>query len=740
MKTCRRLLFLLAISLLNPFDVFSQGVAFHEEYIGWEEFLEEFLEDYPADLADEDGEGTQGLPAAVIEELEELRQHPLNINDASRADLLQLPFMDEERVDSLLAYRERKNGRILTLGELLFVPAIGYDERRWLSLFIYAAAVPASEDRDITPRVNIWREGHHKVATIFSLPLYRMAGDTKHTAEEAQNSPNKYFEGLRWANATRWQYTYKRQLKYGVTLQKDSGEPFGLRGSHTFPFDYNSLHFLFSPQDDKYKVALGDYRVQWGQGLVVGDPGGWRSRGSLSRSMPSDRERITAHSSTEENRFLRGAAGQYVWSLPSSLTLRVMAFGSYRRLDGRLDGDTLTSFKTDGLHRTITEMDRRNSIDNVIAGTHLSLSGRLRRQGKWTIGAGGAWSHFSRVVWPAERPYNLYWLRGQDAAALSLDYSLRRGKWQTQGEIALDKHSNPAFTHTVRWQQNADAACYLQLRALSPRYVSPWGSALSQSSHLQNEVAALAGGNWRVLSRLQLEAYAEVFHFLRPVYRVSQPSTGMEGFAKLQFSPSATNTLVFSYKLKVRDRDVSGYDVQQHIGSHRLRAQWSSACGSVRLHITADGTAFVSQVESAKYGTMLSSRAEWKTTAGRVRRLTQSDGKHTLGARETSSGGNAPYQPSFKMGVFLGVFAAQSYEVRQYAYTPHLRYAAGNSSFGDNGVAATLSAEYAPFPWLQLGVQGNFSHFFNRSTAGSGLTETSTPTRTTALMQAVLLF
>ena len=715
-----------------------QRTPFREEYITWEDFLEEFI---AASSGEEETE--DDVPAApdeaLVQELEQLHAQPLNVNKLQRDDLLRLPFMDEAAADSLLAYRERKHGYLLTLGELQYVPDLSHTLRRWLSLFLYVGERMPT-DRPLQ-RPNLWREGRHEVLTHFTLPFYRMAGDVKHTAEQAAASTNKYFEGLRWANTTRWQYSCGQQLAYGLTFQKDSGEPFGTRGSHTYPFDHNGFHFLLRPADKPFQIAAGDYQMRWGQGLVVGGSGR-QSLSAIASSIPMARPRLSAHASSDEGRYLQGAAATYALPLKASrpLTLHLAAFASYRRMDGRVVGDTLTSFKTDGLHRTLSELSRRRTIGLLVGGAHLALEGRFRQNGIWQVGVGGAWAHYSKVVWPTEKEYNRYWLRGQNAAGASVDYTLRYKRWSAQGELAFDREGHPATIHTLRRHYGTRGAWYMQLRALSPRYVSPYGSTLAATtaSHLQNELALVLGGRYLPVERVLLEGYVQGYRWPRPMYRISVPSGGVEGQVRATFSLSGgtagygDNDLLVQYRLRTKQRDVTGTDLQENIGTHKFRLQWNTHFGSVNFHLIGDGTAFCSQTAAAQWGGMLSSRVEWK------KGKTPLPYDRSLSARAAAK--REGIKDLVKVGGLLSLYSSQSYEARLSAYSPHLRHAASSLSFQHSGLACTLMAEYSPLRWLQMGVQGNYQHLFHGDTFGSGLTAVNSSSRFALLLEARLVF
>ena len=67
-------------------------------YISWEDFVADYFEEK---LESENEEGKENLEEEM-EELEILVAKPLQINLVSKNQLLNLPFLDESQVDSLL--------------------------------------------------------------------------------------------------------------------------------------------------------------------------------------------------------------------------------------------------------------------------------------------------------------------------------------------------------------------------------------------------------------------------------------------------------------------------------------------------------------------------------------------------------------------------------------------------------------------------------------------------------------
>lgn len=661
---------LLALAwLLLPLRAGGQGIpALREQFMTWEDFVEEYIG------GTQDDEETGERQTESLRMLEERYAAPLNLNTARREELLELPFLSEAQADSILAYRERKKS-FASMGELLFVSNLGHADRRRLSLFTFAGdTLPA------TP-VPIWRhftDGRHELETRLDVPLYRRAGNKPYSREELLAEPNRVYFGNGLTHTLRYRYRRRQDVAYGLTLQKDAGEPFGRNGN--YPYDYASLYIYYRALSGKLEMLLGDYNLRMGQGLLFGHDffGG---KQALVEVPPRTRTSIRKHTSTEENDFFRGGAA----------TLRmgcwaVTLFASARRLDGTLRGDTLTAFKTDGLHRTARELERRHAIGCYTAGGHVGMEHE-----RWRIGAGGFYTAYTKTVWPSPRTYNRHYLRGDKAAGFSLDYMWRSHRWLVQGEAAFDRLLHMATTHTVRLVCSDRLAWTLQGRLFSPRFVAPFGDAVQENSRTANEYGLLLGLKAAPFRRVEATAYADCFYFPHARFRASRPSRGMECFVQLRYVPHRPLWAGLQYRFKTKQQDIAGYaGLMEYSQTHRLRLHAAYASSRTAVHLSADATAAVRQTAATTYGWMLSARV-----------------RQSLGKR-------------FSASAFGGVFFTDDYASRIYSYEPQLRYAAGFPVFAYHGMRLVCVCDWEIAGGLHLAARYGLLRYFNRDHIGEG--------------------
>lgn len=641
----------------------------------WDDFVEEYVDggewkeyEQPSD--------------AQLEWLESLVQNPLQINRASRSELLELPFVNEEQVDSLLAYREKKHG-IVALGELQLIKGWDYYTRRYLSLFVRcdSLALPSPEwqkrreaDRRIAPKLT---QGKHEVETRLDIPLYKREGDK----QPEKPSKTNFFTGNSLHHIVRYRYTYKREASYGLTMEKDAGEPVGRKGF--YPYDYLSGYFSLSPKNRPWRFVLGDYEVRGGRGLLFGKQF-FAGREQITQTVRRSSTMFRPHTSADESRFFRGAAAAYSFG-----KIDVMAFFSYRKLDSRMEEgtDTVRSILTTGLHRTVSEIERRRNMGSLTAGAHIGYNQRY-----FGLSLDGYVAHYDRVVWPEMRAYNAFYFRGKTAGGASASYFLERGKWAAQGELATDHRLHLSTEHTVSFKPVSQLSLNLQVRHFSPRFVSLYGEALQQNSRVANEQGALLGLRYRSRNNWELSGYLDLFRFPKPTYSCSLGGAkGLEAQVQAKYSLSSRWHLSARYRMKARQQSIAGQArSMEYRQNHKLRLAAQCTSNRYELNMQLDGSLATRQTGKRSWGGMASARATWKPSA------------------------------RFNLKTFAGVFFTDDYDSALYAYEPQLLRAASFNAYAYHGARAVALCNWRVVQSLTLSVRFSSSRYFNHDTISSG--------------------
>lgn len=645
-------------------------------YLSWEEFVQEYVEGSQTEEEDTDYE--------ELAWLEEIALHPMQLNLASRKDLTDLPFIDEAQADSILSYRERKRG-FTSLGELMFVRGVDYFTRRYLSLFVRCdSAAPPDKARPLSYKhepttAQKFRLGTHEIETRLDVPLYKREGYRTPDGPTASN----HYTGNSLRHVVRYRYTYKKEIAYGLTAEKDPGEPVAKQGF--YPYDYISGYVMWRPKDKAWSFVWGDYEIRSGRGLLFGKDF-FAGREQTLRTVRPPTSLFRPHTSTDEANFFRGVA--FAWQ---KCGWDVMAFVSYRRLDGRYETgtDTVRTILKTGLHRTFNEIDRRRNVGNVTGGVHLGYTHRL-----FNLGLNGYATHYDHLVYPEVRFYNTYYFRGRTTGGFSLTYGFSYKRFSIQGETAMDHKFHAATENILVYGISTKLRLNLQYRHFSPRFITTYGNAVQQGSRVANEQGALVGFRYLPSPRWELTGYADFFRFMKPTYTTVLPNAkGME--ISLQSLTSLNNggKILVRYRLKSRQHTIAGHGQMEYRTAQRARLELRQARlkwdWNARLDLSYAGR----QTGQKSFGWMCAVRSSWKPSK------------------------------RFNVKGLVAMFFTDDYETALYAYEPQLLRAFAVSPYAYHGWRAVAVVSYAAIKNFTFSLRAGVTNYFNRDAISSGLDE-----------------
>jgi len=664
---------------LFSFSLFAQ--MGEGERLTWEEFADE----YAAQASEENGET---LTQSDLEWLEELALHPLQINRAKREEILSLPFVSEEQADTLLSYIHQKNG-IRAWGELMLLRGWDYASRRRLTLFARCDSLPSLSPEQAARKAELQRiapklyKGHHELETRLDIPLYKRQG------YEISDRPmtTNFYTGNALHHIARYRYNFQREVYYGLTMEKDAGEPVGKVGF--YPYDYWSGYFVLRPRGKSWTVALGDYEVKNGWGLLFGHQL-FSSREQLTSPLRAAAIKFKPHTGSDEANFFRGAAVSFMLK---RLTLAL--FASYRKLDARLNaaGDTARTWLKTGLHRTLSEISRRRNLGCFTAGADVEF-----RQHNFGVSLSGYVAHFQYPLCPEWRWYNAYYFRGQTAGGFALNYFFRRGNWTIQGETASDHAMHLATDNRIGYRPSSCLTLNLQVRYFSPRFVSLYGSALQQGSRTANELGCALAVKYLPKREWEISGYADIFRFPKPTYTaVLAGAKGIEVQGQVKWFQSSRTSFFFRYRLKSRQYTLTGYKLLAYRQTHRLRLGYTWSGERFQVTPQLDAAYHSRQSGERSWGFMSSARATWKPSK------------------------------KFSLRTFAALFFSDDYNSRLYAYEPQLLRSAAFSAFAYHGMRLLLLASYQPAKRITLSLRAGSTHYFNRSEISSGIERIHSP-------------
>jgi len=434
------------------------------------------------------GENSSEELAIMVEEL--ARKKP-NINLMDREALEATHLFSLFQIESILEHRQHF-GDILSIGELSVID--GFNKRKAELAGHFFSFVSHSPPADTTIRT----DSHNALAKI-----------KKSYATQGLSLTTKYGGNLILGQ--------ERQLSLGVTLDSDAGE----RLSRVLHPDFTSAFLQY--QSPKWQIIIGDYSARFGQGLVI-----WKAFSISSAGTPSSMVKkgrgILPYRSTDEANFLRGAAA----STRTGKT-DITAFVSYNALDARIVGDTAyTSITSGGYHRTESEIAKRRSMHEFVAG-----AGASREFGRWKVGFTAVTYCYDKQNGRTVKDYNRYQIYNGLWGNVGIDFYTHWRNWRFAGEAAMDFGGSCAAIATAVWSPRWELEMSLTGRIYSKSYIATHSGAWSTLSNCSNQRGVTFCSRWQPSDKWEADIHAEYSYYPWSRFNIDGASQAFKGKLKV---------------------------------------------------------------------------------------------------------------------------------------------------------------------------------------------------------------
>ena len=558
-----------------------------------ETLLEDILEDLSVNNDTDNSVNTPNWENE-LEELSNRMQEPVNLNVATREQLEQFPFLSDIQIEHLLAYIYI-HGQMKTIYELQLVEEMDKQTIQYLLPFVCIKAINnESAFRWKSLLKNAAKYGKNELLTRFDIPFYKRKG-----YEHTYLGPSVY-------NSVKYSFRYSDRLYAGVVAEKDAGEPFGALHNR-YGYDYYSFYLLLKDCGRLKALAVGNYRLSFGQGLVISTDY-LMGKTVYASSFNNRNSGIKKHSSADEYNYFRGVAA----TVSLTKDWDISGFYSHRSLDGVITDGTITSIYKTGLHRSQKEADKKNLFTMQLTGGHVSYQhNRIR------LGITGIYYLFNRPYEPELTGYSKYNLHGNNFYNLGIDYAYRWHRFSFQGETAIGKQGW-ASLNRLQYSPVQNTQIMLIHRFYSYDYWAMFAHSFGEGSTTQNEQGYYIGLETSPFAYWKFFTSFDLFSFPWKKYRVNKPSRGTDGLFQTTFTPRSNLSMYLRYRYKQKERDWTGSKgtLTLPIFHHQLRYRLNYFLGDVlSSRTTLDYNHFHSQDRAATKGyqvtQMISSQLPW---------------------------------------------------------------------------------------------------------------------------------
>jgi len=654
------------------------------------ELVQQIVESY-ADDTDEEFD-----IESLVQNLMAYYENPINLNEAEYTELNELILLSPQQIDALINHR-KKAGDLLNIYE---IQSIKYFDLNTIERLLPFVNVKGQIDDVNIPLRKLLSKGKHSILIRY-----------KQNLEDRQGFLNEKYLGSPQKIYTRYQYQYGTNLSYGFTAEKDEGEPFG--GEYNpLGFDFYSFHVYLKNYGPFKYLALGDYKLDFGQGLIISSSFS-ADKSDEVLSVMKNAYTVKQYSSAIEALYNRGLAASFELG-----NVELTAFVSYKPIDARLinpiEIDTLpdinpfpdfpdlpdfpdfpdleSSFQFTGIHQTESQFESKNTLKELYTGTHLSYS-----KTNFEIGFTGTINKFSGFLTTREQVYNSFLFRGDLLLNSSIDYRLLLNNFHFFGEWAISTDGDNSNANKL-----GIAALNGVLVSIDPKisfsvvhrhynkfYESRYERAFSEGTNANNETGLYIGTTIKPHTRWRVDAYADFYKHSWLRFLTDAPSQGFDYRALVSYKPSRKVKLFVRYKNEHK---------QRNLGENESRTDYLVKEERSTLRI------------DATYG--LTKALRFKT---RVERSAYQEGDRPKedGFLAFQDINFKPIESPIAFNARFTLFDTDSYDTRIYVYENTPLYAYGRNFFYKTGYRYYLNIKYEPLRMLELWAKFERTKYLN---------------------------
>lgn len=485
-----------------------------------------------------------------VEEINLLRQRPVNLNSGDENELRRLFFLNELQIANLLEYTSQY-GQLVSIYELQTID--GFNEKVVSQIMPFISLSPYVPEKFSLKRA--MKYGGTDVMLRYQRVLQEQSGYATVSDSMRLAHPNDYYLGNQNSLFVRLQYSYKDYLKFGMVGDKDAGEPF-LPKSDTLKkgFDFYSVHLFMKNIGIVKQLAIGDYHVQFGQGLTMWS-GFSVGKAAGSVVMRKRAPALRPHASSNEYAFMRGAATTLAVG-----KFDLTAFYSRRKVDANVvpadsaesTEEMVTSLQESGYHRTPAELADKGANRETAAGGHIAYNGQRLRAGITIFHV-----NYEIPFEPEDALYKKFQPILNSNTYLGLDYSYNYRTLTLYGEASKQIDAGLAVLQGLSFTPDPRLAFALVYRNYQKNYLNNFNAAFGESSTSTNEKGLYMGLVANPFNKITLSAYADMFRYEWLHYRVDAPSGGQEYSAQLAYNISRRGDIIFGYRFLVNPMNYS---------------------------------------------------------------------------------------------------------------------------------------------------------------------------------------
>ena len=488
---------------------------------GQEVYLQRIIDDIYSQLA-ESGETDY---EDVQESLQEIANNPIDLNNTTAEELLQLRFLSEQQIDAILLYVYRHPMQELT--ELQLIPYLNDYDIRNLRAFVTLRPPTEQGGSDIK---GLFRHARHEILQRADARNIENSTADLHPIKEV---PASFFL------QTKYKFNAQNRIQFGVNIP-----------GVCLPERRHCAYLQLNDIGAMRTLVAGRFQAGFGQGLVFA-PAFHNGRSAYVLTAGNAAEGLRKYSGTDDAG-LHGIGS----------TARIQKKGV------RIDLSALYSMQA-----------ANDSVWRHVLGGNLSL--RYRRLKVGITVAENFYSDTLRLY--RNTAYNAHYFRGIRQAVIGVNARYNYGWWDIFGEIATAQNTQWGIATQVgcRMQPTEGVGLIALYRYYSPWFDNTLGYSFAQTSRINDENGLYVGVDIARLPHWRFALYGDIFRFAGVKYGIPYaPSMGYETMGEITYNPKKEWQM--AWRLRAREKG------KKELYSVRYRFEWARGAWYLRTQAEAN--------------------------------------------------------------------------------------------------------------------------------------------------------
>ncbi|MDL2297026.1 hypothetical protein LJC68_05995 [Bacteroidales bacterium OttesenSCG-928-B11] len=632
----------------------------------------EWIEKYIENMETEEIDLSEELSGFIIEE-----GVRLNINSLSANAAFRILKMTDFQYYQLLSYIDR-HGELVSLHELVAIDGFTKEYVQQIGSYIYVESV------------TLRKKGIFKNLKYGKGEVLLRYGSLLETPAGYDTLRDNHYLGSKSRVSFKLKYSDNKHISIGFAGEKDPGEAVFSK-NYRQGFDHYSGHLLIKDLGILKTLIAGDFRMNWGQGLILGSglSGGSGGVNSLRR-FPSD---LQAVASMNEGNYFTGIAtaiGTHRW--------QTTLFYGKQFFDASIQDDISEedilfdgTLATNGHHRTEKELVKKRKIQNRVAGFEFRYNRRLLRIGIRSL------AQFLTVhLIPPNSLYRIFDFEGNKLFNSSIDYQWVLGKSVLFGEVAMSNLSGFGILQGIIFSPDPRMKCGVLFRTYSRRFHTVSGNAFGVNGRNQHETGIYLSQEIVLGRKTELLTTLDLYqiHWLR--YRIDKPEFGERFTAKISHQLVRNTNLVFSYRYRTdfrNNHNETQYNEVGKIGKHQGGISFSYS---------------------------VSSKFSFKSHVEYVVNHNMQEKNKKIGYLIYQDINYSAVKLPFSIRYRIAFFDTDSYDERIYAYEHDMNQVFNISGYYYRGWRNYITLKYQ-YKFIKIQIKYSRTFYLNKREIGSGL-------------------